>query len=78
MPGDKRWIVTRKETSFLLLTIIMGPKLTPLFHPKSDEEANRAIQVARDAKVQLMHLNEGLLVFNWKAEAAKTTKAKQQ
>ena len=35
----------------------MGPKLIPLFQLESDEEADRAIQKAEDAKVDLMHLN---------------------
>jgi len=56
----------------------MPPNLTPLFHLESDEEANKAIQVAEDAKVELTCLNKGLQEFNWKAEEAKATKAKQQ
>jgi len=31
-----------------------------------------------DAKVELMHLNEGLQEFNWKAEEAKAAKAEWQ
>jgi len=56
----------------------MPPKLTPLFHPESDEEAEKVIQEAEDAKVQLACMNAGLVKFNWKAEAARATKSKQQ
>ena len=56
----------------------MGPKLTPLFHLEFDEEVDRSIQVAVDAKAELTHLNEGLQEFNQKGEEAKATKAKQQ
>jgi len=56
----------------------MPPKLTPLFHPEYDEEANKVIQEAEDMKVQLVHLNMGLLEFNQKVEAAKAAKAKRQ
>ena len=56
----------------------MPQKLTPLFHPESDEEANKVIQEAEDTKAQLVHLNMGLLEFNRKADTAKATKAEQQ
>jgi len=53
----------------------MGPKPTPLFHLESNEEADRSIQVAEDAKAELACLNEGLWEFNQKAEEAKSAKA---
>jgi len=49
-----------------------------LFCPESDEEADKAIQEAKDAKVQLACLNAGLVEFNWKVEVARAAKAKQQ
>jgi len=42
----------------------MPPKLTPLFHPESDEEAYKVIQEAEDAKAQLACMNAGLVEFN--------------
>src|SRR5882724_6076628 len=82
--GDKRrqgikgglWL--EKGISFLFSTTILPPKPTPLFCPDSDEEANKAIQEAEDAKAQLARLNAGLVEFNQKAEAARAVKAKQQ
>ena len=56
----------------------MPPKLTPLFHPKSNKEANKAIQAAEDVKAELACLNEVLQEFNQKAEEAKATKVKWQ
>ena len=56
----------------------MPPKPTPLFCPDSDEEPDKVIQEAEDVKVQLVHLNEGLVEFNWKAEVARATKAEQE
>ena len=56
----------------------MPPKLTPLFLPESDDEVDKVIQEAEDAKVQLAHLNMGLVKFNWKAEVARATKAEWQ
>ena len=56
----------------------MPPKLTPLFHPESNEEADKAIQDAEDTKVQLAHLNAGLMEFNRKAEVARAIKAEWQ
>ena len=56
----------------------MPPKPTPLFLPESDEETDKAIQEAEDAKAQLAHLNAGLVEFNWKAEVARATKAEWQ
>ena len=56
----------------------MPPKLTPLFCPEANKEANKAIQEAEDMKVQLAHLNAGLVEFNQKAEVARSTKAEQQ
>src|SRR5882724_11293786 len=67
-----------KGISFLFLTTTMPPKLTPLFCPESDEEADKAIQEAEDGKVQLAHLNAGFVEFNRKAEAARAIKAKCQ
>ena len=68
--GDKRhqgikggpWL--EKGISFLFSTTTMPPKPTPLFRPDSDEEADKAIQEAEDAKEQLSHLNAGLVEFN--------------
>ena len=82
--GDKRrqgikgglWL--EKGISFLFSTTIIPPKPTPLFCPDSDEEANKAIQEAEDAKAQLAHLNAGLIEFNRKAEAARAVKAERQ
>jgi len=54
----------------------MPPKLTPLFHPESDEEADKVIQEAEDVKAQLACLNMGLLKFNRKVDADKAEKAK--
>jgi len=56
----------------------MPPKPTPLFHPEFNEEADKAIQEVEDAKPQLTHLNMGLIEFNWRVEAARAAKAKQQ
>jgi len=42
----------------------MPPKLTPLFHPESNEEADKVIQEAEDVKVQLACMNAGLVEFN--------------
>ena len=56
----------------------MAPKPTPLFHLESNKEADKAIQGAEDMKAQLIHLNAGLIEFNWKAEAARAAKAKWQ
>ena len=56
----------------------MPPKLTPLFCLESDKEADKAIQEVEDAKVQLTHLNAGLVEFNRKVEAARAVKAEQQ
>ena len=58
------------------MTTTIPPKLTPLFCPESDEEANKAIQEVEDAKAQLACLNVGLVEFNQKAEVARATKAK--
>jgi len=74
--GIKGSSQVEKETSFLFLTTIMGPKLTPLFNPESDKEANRAIQEAEDMKAELAHPNKGLQEWNQKVEAAKAAKAK--
>jgi len=82
--GDKRhqgikgglWL--EKGISFLFLTTTMPPKPTPIFHPESDEEADRAIQEGEDAKVQLVRLNTGLVKFNRKVEAARAVKAEWQ
>src|SRR5882724_6675804 len=68
----------RKEIFFLFLTATISPKLTPLFHPESDEEADKAIQEVEDMKAQPMHLNTGLVEFNQKVEAARAAKAKWQ
>jgi len=56
----------------------MPPKPTPLFHPESDKEADKAIQEAEDMKVQLVHLSAGLVEFNQEAEAARAAKAERQ
>ena len=69
--GIKGGLCFKKEISFLSSSTIMGPKLTLLFQSESDEEANKAIQEAEDTKAELMHLNEGLCKFNWKADMAK-------
>jgi len=50
-PGIKGSPCLKREYLFLFLTTTMPPKLTPLFHPESDEEADKAIQEAEDAKV---------------------------
>src|SRR5882724_13722478 len=71
-----RWL--GKGISFLFSTTTMPPKMTPLFHPESDKEADKAIQEAEDAKSQLAHLNAGLVEFNLKAEAARAVKAEWQ
>src|SRR5882724_11366486 len=68
----------RKGISFLFLTTTMPPKLTPLFCLESDKEADKAIQEVEDAKVQLAHLNTGLIEFNRKVEVARATKAEHQ
>ena len=68
----------RKGISFLFLTTTMPPKLTPLFHLESDEEADKAIQEVEDMKAQLACLNTGLVEFNRKSEAARAIKAKRQ
>ena len=60
------------------MTITMPPKLTPLFHPESDKEADKVIQEAEDTMVHLAHLDEGLHEFNWKADVAKAAKAERQ
>jgi len=39
----------------------MPPKLTPLFHLESDEEADKVIQEAEDMKAQLACMNVGLM-----------------
>src|SRR5882724_299117 len=82
--GDKRrrgikgssWL--EKGISFLFLTTTMPPKLTPLFRPKSDKEADKAIQEAEDVKAQLACLNAGLVEFNRKVEVARAIKAERQ
>ena len=68
--GDKRhqgikgglWL--EKGISLLFSSTTMPPKLTPLFCPESDEEADKAIQDVEDTKVQLACLNAGLVEFN--------------
>jgi len=60
------------------LTTTIPLKLTPLFHPESEKEADKAIQEAEDAKAQLVHLNVGLIEFNQEVEAARAAKAEQQ
>jgi len=74
-PGDKRWSMTRKGNIFSLLDHHHAPKLTPLFHPESDEEADKVIQEAEDVKAQLACLNMGLLKFNRKVDADKAEKS---
>src|SRR5882724_4633230 len=59
---------------FLFSTTTMPPKPRPLFHPESDEEADKAIQEAEDVKAQLACLNTGLVEFNRKAEVARAIK----
>jgi len=76
--GIKGRLWLGKGISFLFLTTTMPPKLTPLFCLESDEEANKAIQEAEDAKAQLACLNAGLMEFNQKVEVARATKAEWQ
>ena len=56
----------------------MPPTLTPLFHPESYKEADKAIQEAEDMMVQLTRLSEGLHEFNWKVDEVKASKAEWQ
>jgi len=49
----------KKGNIFSLLDHTMPPKLTPLFHPESNEEADKVIQEAEDVKVQLACMNAG-------------------
>jgi len=63
-----------KEISFPILTTMVVPKPTPLFHPESNEEANQAIQVAVDAQAHLNHLNEELQEMNHQEDAVKAAK----
>ena len=62
--GIKGGLSLEKGISFLFSTTNMPPKPTPLFHPDSDKEADKAIQEAEDVKVQLARLNAGLVEFN--------------
>ena len=62
--GIKGGLWLEKGISFLFSTTTIPPKPTPLFHPDSDEEADKAIQEAEDVKVQLARLNAGLVEFN--------------
>ena len=76
--GIKGGLWLGKGISFLFLTATMPPKPTLLFRPESNEEADKAILEVEDMKVQLPHLNTGLVEFNRKAEAARAPKAEQQ
>ena len=67
--GIKGGSQLEKEPSFLF------PKETPLFHPESNKEANQAIQVAEDSKIQFDHLNE-LQEMNWQVGMVKVVEAK--
>ena len=68
--GIKGVLQLEKETSFLFSTT-MAPKATPLFHPESNEEADRAIQVVEDAKAHITHLNRELLQKNCQMDVVK-------
>jgi len=77
--GDKKAVCGfEKGISFLFSTTTMPPKPTPLFCPKSDKEADKAIQEVEDVKAQLTRLNAGLVEFNQKAEAVRAVKAEWQ
>ena len=53
--GIKGGLRLKKEIFFSISTTMVVPKNTPLFHPKSDKEANRAIQVVVDVQACCMY-----------------------
>ena len=76
--GIKGGLQLEKETSFPFTTTRVTAKATPLFHPESNKEAHRAIQVAVDVKAQLDCLNEELREMNCQEDVAKAAKAEWQ
>ena len=72
--GIKGRLSLKKEIFFPISTTMVVPKNTPLFHPKSNKEANRAIQVVVDMQAHLNCLNEELWEMNCQADAEKVAK----
>jgi len=60
----KKAVCSLKRNIFSLLDHHHAPKLTPLFHPESDKEANKVIQERGHERRRLACLNEGLHEFN--------------